>query len=55
MYPADKDEYTCLACGEHLFTDLPFGRAVLPPSIIQEGPRKRGRPRKHPIPVAVAV
>jgi class 3 adenylate cyclase/tetratricopeptide (TPR) repeat protein len=33
--------------------DLPFGRAVLPPSIIQEGPRKRGRPRTHPIAGAV--
>jgi tRNA(Ile2) C34 agmatinyltransferase TiaS len=53
MYAAGVDEYTCLACGEHVFTDPPVARIDLPVDVATDGPRKRGRPRKHPLPVAV--
>ena len=47
MYSGYDDDYTCLLCGEYVFTSLPPQPLVERPPV-QEGPRKRGRPRKHP-------
>jgi len=52
MYRGYDDDFTCLFCGEYWFANPPQPLPAPPP--VQEGPRKRGRPRKHPI-VALAA
>jgi hypothetical protein len=47
LYRGYDDDYSCLFCGEYIYTSVPqplFERPVIPP-----GPRKRGRPRKNPV------
>jgi hypothetical protein len=44
LFKTGDDEYNCLYCGEYLFTDPPPPER---PLVIQQGPRKRGRPRKQ--------
>jgi hypothetical protein len=48
MYKGYEDDYTCLLCGEYVFVNMPK-EPVQRPVPPQEGPRKRGRPRKHPV------
>ena len=49
MYQGYEDESSCLLCGEYVFANPlpapPVDRLPTPP----DGPRKRGRPRKHPV------
>jgi hypothetical protein len=49
MYKGYDDDYSCLFCGEYVFANLPREPRVERPPVIQEGPRKRGRPRKNPV------
>ena len=44
LFKTGDDEYNCLCCGEYLFTQPPPAERLV---VIQPGPRKRGRPRKH--------
>jgi hypothetical protein len=48
MYKGYDDDYTCLFCGEYVFANMPREPRVQRPPV-QEGPRKRGRPRKNPV------
>jgi hypothetical protein len=47
MYRGYDDDYSCLFCGEYVFANAPAQPLPRPP--VQEGPRKRGRPRKNPV------
>ena len=49
MYKGYDDDYSCLFCGEYVFANMPREPRVERPPVVQEGPRKRGRPRKHPV------
>jgi hypothetical protein len=49
MYKGYEDDYTCLLCGEYVFANMPKEPPVARTAPPQEGPRKRGRPRKHPV------
>ena len=44
-----EEDYSCLFCGEYVFTKVPRERVVERPPMAQEGRRKRGRPRKNPV------
>ena len=46
MYQDYEEEATCLYCGEHVYANVP-PRPELQAAPVSEGPRKRGRPRKH--------
>jgi hypothetical protein len=48
MYAGYDDDRTCLFCGEYWFANPPPPVVERPP-VVQDGPRKRGRPRKHPV------
>jgi hypothetical protein len=48
---AQDNEATCLRCGEHLFPGGPTWPLLEQPRTMY-GPRKRGRPRKYPLPAA---
>jgi hypothetical protein len=49
MYKGYDDDYTCLFCGEYVFANLPREPRVERPPVVEQGPRKRGRPRKNPV------
>jgi uncharacterized Zn finger protein (UPF0148 family) len=47
LFKGYTDEYDCLLCGETIF---PQARLVVERfADVQDGPRRRGRPRKHPL------
>jgi uncharacterized protein (DUF983 family) len=46
LYRGYDDDYSCLFCGEHIYTRVP--QPVIAP-LVPPGPRKRGRPRKNPV------
>jgi hypothetical protein len=48
MYAGYDDDRTCLFCGEYWFANPPPPVVERAP-VVHEGPRKRGRPRKHPV------
>jgi hypothetical protein len=49
MFRDYYDDFGCLWCGEQWSAGPPV---MQPQPIVHEGPRKRGRPRKHPIAAA---
>ena len=48
LYLTYDDDYTCLICGEYVYRNPPPPLPE-PAPMVQEGPRKRGRPRKRPV------
>jgi hypothetical protein len=48
LYAGYDDDMSCLFCGEYVFANPP-PRIVETPPVVQQGPRKRGRPRKNPV------
>jgi hypothetical protein len=48
MYRGYDDDMSCLFCGEYVFAHPPAQPLPRPPTE-QQGPRKRGRPRKNPV------
>ncbi len=47
LWASYEDELDCLFCGESVF--LHPAAVVERPPVVQVGPRRRGRPRKHPL------
>jgi uncharacterized Zn finger protein (UPF0148 family) len=47
LFQGYENEYGCLMCGECMYRQPRVMSEPRP--VVQEGPRKRGRPRKHPL------